>query len=123
VCIRHEIKGGRYFVVRSKLKDWVTKKGRNYKVMLEKLEYKGVIVSKKTKITLGAGTPYSSGQVWTVEIDGLHPAMSGLPRLVLPSQESLEAEVFPPQQSETAAPQSDQTDERVTMFRRPGAED
>jgi hypothetical protein len=85
LSIRLESDRQRYFIVLGALRDWATKQGRSYKAMMDKLVSMKVVVNRRCRITLGAGTVYAGGQVWAMEIDGQHPAMSGIPRVVAPA--------------------------------------
>lgn len=86
LSIRYEANQKRYLIATRSLKEWVTKQGRSFRNMVDRLEKSGICVNPRQKVTLGAGTPFASGQVWAVAIDAAHPAMSGIPRPAEPDQ-------------------------------------
>jgi hypothetical protein len=94
VTIRYEADSGRYYILQPALREWVTKQGKSYRHLMDVLVEQKVVTNRQKRVTLGAGTRYSTGQVWAVEVDGKSPIMTGVPRLV-PDPIALEDESHP----------------------------
>lgn len=78
VLMRTEEKGKRIFIQHRALQMWLQKEQIPWREMVKDLMAKGIIVSEKRTITLGAGTSYGYGQTPVVELDGANPTFSGL---------------------------------------------
>jgi hypothetical protein len=76
LLIRHELVDGRIYIEEQTLKKWLVKVGVNSESFYKELKEKGILGNTR-RITLGAGTPHSTGQVTALEIVSDHPAMSG----------------------------------------------
>jgi hypothetical protein len=76
--IRKERDGGKVYIDREALQNWCVKRGINTREFIENLINNGVCVDQWRKVTLGAGTDYTSMRVRTLQIDGQHPKVSGL---------------------------------------------
>lgn len=76
LLIRHEMMDGRIYIEEQTLKKWLVKVGVNTESFYKELKEKGILGNTR-RITLGAGTPHSTGQVTALEIVADHPAMSG----------------------------------------------
>jgi hypothetical protein len=76
LVIRHEIVDGRIYVEEQALKKWLVKNGVNTEGFYKELKDKGVL-GQSRRITLGAGTPHSTGQTTAIEFIANHPSMSG----------------------------------------------
>lgn len=74
--IRHEFDEHRIYVEEQCLKRWLVKNGVNTESFYKELREKGILVQNR-RITLGAGTSHSTGQVSAMEFNAAHPAMSG----------------------------------------------
>lgn len=76
LLIRHELTEHRIYVEEQTLKKWLVKAGVNTEGFYRELKDKGILGATR-RITLGAGTPHSTGQTTALEIVANHPAMSG----------------------------------------------
>jgi hypothetical protein len=76
LLIRHELLENKIYVDEQTLKRWLVKSGVNTEGFFRELKEKGVLIQSR-RITLGAGTPHSTGQVSAFEFNVAHPAMSG----------------------------------------------
>lgn len=76
LLVRHELLENRIYVEEQTLKRWLVKQGVNTEGFFRELKEKSVLVQNR-RITLGAGTPHSTGQVSAFEFNVAHPAMSG----------------------------------------------
>ena len=76
LLIRHEMQENRIYVEEQTLKRWLVEKGVNTESFYKELRDKGVL-GQTRRITLGAGTPHSTGQTTAIEFVVDHPAMSG----------------------------------------------
>lgn len=76
LLVRHELLDGRIYIEEQTLKKWLVKVGVNTESFYKELKEKGILGNTR-RITLGAGTPHSTGQVTALEIVADHPAMSG----------------------------------------------
>ena len=76
LLIRHELTEHRIYVEEQTLKKWLVKNGINTEGFYRELKEKGILGATR-RITLGAGTPHSTGQTTALEIVANHPAMSG----------------------------------------------
>lgn len=76
LLIRHELTEHRIYVEEQTLKKWLVKAGVNTEGFYRELKEKGILGATR-RITLGAGTPHSTGQTTALEIVANHPAMSG----------------------------------------------
>lgn len=76
LLIRHELMEHRIYIEEQTLKKWLVKVGVNTEGFYRDLKDKGILGNTR-RITLGAGTPHSTGQVTALEIIANHPMMSG----------------------------------------------
>jgi Domain of unknown function (DUF927) len=76
LLIRHELLEHRIYVEEQTLKKWLVKSGINTEGFYKELKDKGILGTVR-RITLGAGTPHSTGQTTALEFIANHPAMSG----------------------------------------------
>ena len=76
LLIRHELMEQRIYVEEQTLKKWLVNKGVNTEGFFKELKQKGILGTTR-RITLGAGTPHSTGQTTALEFLVSHPAMSG----------------------------------------------
>jgi hypothetical protein len=76
--IRIERDSNRCFIARQELQKWMVERKANYRGIMHQLEKMGIIVERKTYVTLGAGTRASGGQTWCVEVDMSKRAFSGV---------------------------------------------
>jgi hypothetical protein len=76
LLIRHELMEHRIYVEEQTLKKWLVKSGVNTEGFYKELKDKGILGTTR-RITLGAGTPHSTGQTTALEFIANHPAMSG----------------------------------------------
>ena len=76
LLIRHELLEHRIYVEEQTLKKWLVKMGVNTEGFYRELKDKGILGAHR-RITLGAGTPHSTGQTTALEFIANHPAMSG----------------------------------------------
>lgn len=76
LLIRHELLESRIYVEEQTLKKWLVKTGINTEGFYKELKEKGILGNTR-RITLGAGTPHSTGQTTALEFIANHPAMSG----------------------------------------------
>ena len=76
LLIRHELTEHRIYVGEQTLKKWLVKSGVNTEGFYKELKEKGILGTTR-RITLGAGTPHSTGQTTALEFIANHPAMSG----------------------------------------------
>lgn len=76
LLIRHEMLENRIYVEEQTLKKWLVKVGVNIEGFYKELKDKGILGTTR-RITLGAGTPHSTGQTTAIEIATNHPMMSG----------------------------------------------
>jgi hypothetical protein len=76
LLIRHELTDHRIYIDEQTLKKWLVKVGVNTEGFYRDLKDKGILGTTR-RITLGAGTPHSTGQVTALEIIANHPLMSG----------------------------------------------
>jgi Domain of unknown function (DUF927) len=76
LLIRHEMLEHRIYVEEQTLKKWLVKVGVNTEGFYRELKDKGILGTTR-RITLGAGTPHSTGQTTALEFIANHPAMSG----------------------------------------------
>lgn len=76
LLVRHELTDSRIYVEEQTLKKWLVKVGVNTEGFYRELKDKGVL-GQTRRVTLGAGTPHSTGQVTALEIIANHPLMSG----------------------------------------------
>lgn len=76
LLIRHEMLEHRIYVEEQTLKKWLVKVGVNTEGFYRELKEKGILGTTR-RITLGAGTPHSTGQTTALEFIANHPAMSG----------------------------------------------
>jgi hypothetical protein len=76
LLIRHELLEHRIYVEEQTLKKWLVKSGVNTEGFYKELKDKGILGTTR-RITLGAGTPHSTGQTTALEFIANHPAMSG----------------------------------------------
>jgi hypothetical protein len=76
LLIRHEMLEHRIYVEEQTLKKWLVKVGVNTEGFYKELRDKGILGTTR-RITLGAGTPHSTGQTTALEIIANHPMMSG----------------------------------------------
>ena len=79
LLIRYEQINERCYISCTALHIWLREKNLNYGGFAEALHKRGAILRKKARVTLAAGAAeYAGGQVWCVEIDLSHPAISGI---------------------------------------------
>jgi hypothetical protein len=76
LLIRHELTEHRVYIEEQQLKKWLVKNGVNTEGFYRELKEKGILMQTR-RVTLGAGTTHSTGQVTALEINAAHPAMSG----------------------------------------------
>jgi hypothetical protein len=76
LLIRHELLDRKIYIEEQTLKKWLVKTGTSIEGFYKDLKEKGVLVQTR-RVTLGAGTSHSTGQVTALEINAAHPAMSG----------------------------------------------
>jgi hypothetical protein len=76
LLVRHEFNDHRIYIEEQTLKKWLVKVGVNTEGFYRDLKDKGILGTSR-RITLGAGTPHSTGQVTALEIIANHPLMSG----------------------------------------------
>lgn len=76
LLIRHELLDRRIYIEEQTLKKWLVKTGVNTESFYRELKDLGVLAQTR-RVTLGAGTTHSTGQVTALEINAAHPAMSG----------------------------------------------
>jgi hypothetical protein len=76
LLVRHELTDHRIYIEEQTLKKWLVKVGVNTEGFYRDLKDKGILGTSR-RITLGAGTPHSTGQVTALEIIANHPLMSG----------------------------------------------
>lgn len=76
LLVRHELNDHRIYIEEQTLKKWLVKVGVNTEGFYRELKDKGIL-SATRRVTLGAGTPHSTGQQTCLEIVANHPAMSG----------------------------------------------
>ena len=76
LLIRHELLEHRIYIEEQTLKKWLVKVGINTEGFFKELREKGILGATR-RITLGAGTPHSTGQTTAIEIIANHPMMSG----------------------------------------------
>ena len=76
LLIRHELLESRIYVEEQTLKKWLVKTGINTEGFFKELKDRGIL-GQTRRITLGAGTPHSTGQTTALEFIANHPAMSG----------------------------------------------
>jgi hypothetical protein len=76
LLVRHELNDHRIYIEEQTLKKWLVKVGVNTEGFYRDLKDKGIL-SATRRVTLGAGTPHSTGQQTCLEIVANHPAMSG----------------------------------------------
>ena len=76
LLIRHELLEHRIYVEEQTLKKWLVKTGINTEGFFKELKDRGIL-GQTRRITLGAGTPHSTGQTTALEFIANHPAMSG----------------------------------------------
>ena len=76
LLIRHEMLENKIYVEEQTLKKWLVKVGVNTEGFYRELKEKGILGTTR-RITLGAGTPHSTGQTTALEFISDHPAMSG----------------------------------------------
>lgn len=76
LLVRHELLESRIYVEEQTLKKWLVNKGINTEGFYKELKEKGVL-GQTRRITLGAGTPHSTGQTTAIEFIANHPSMSG----------------------------------------------
>jgi Domain of unknown function (DUF927) len=76
LLIRHELLEHRIYVEEQTLKKWLVKSGVNTEGFFRELKEKGILGNTR-RVTLGAGTPHSTGQTTALEFIANHPAMSG----------------------------------------------
>lgn len=88
LLVRHELNDHRIYIEEQTLKKWLVKVGVNTEGFYRELKDKGIL-SATRRVTLGAGTPHSTGQQTCLEIIANHPAMSGhvasVETIVMPS--------------------------------------
>ena len=82
LLIRCEVDGGKIFLMNSVIRRWCIKEAIPMRPFLSKLERVGVLLDRRRKVSLSAGTDRVSAQVWCLAIDGGHPALSGVLREV-----------------------------------------
>lgn len=81
VSVRVEIEGERIIIAENVLREWTERRSSlGYRGLLGELKAKGVMLSDRAMMTLTAGTGIKGGQVWSVIIDGGHPALTGMLR-------------------------------------------
>lgn len=76
LLVRHELSDHRIYIEEQTLKKWLVKVGVNTEGFYRDLKDKGILGTTR-RITLGAGTAHSTGQVTALEIIANHPMMSG----------------------------------------------
>lgn len=80
--VRFEMDTQTAYVEEAALKKWLVAQGVNIRGFMYDLQQRGVVRAVSKRMTLGAGTVYSRGQVSVIEVDCGHPAMSGHLRAV-----------------------------------------
>jgi hypothetical protein len=78
IMMRTERSNGRIYIAKSALRDWAVKQGVNMRDLIQGLVKIGVCLNVAKSLTLGAGTDFATGQVKCLELDGRHPAFSGV---------------------------------------------
>jgi hypothetical protein len=86
LSMRFEVNNSRCLIASTALREWLVKRELGYQEMLRALEAQGIVTRKRMQATLGAGTDIPGGQVWCVEINTAHEAISGT---VLPKAENV----------------------------------
>lgn len=77
LLIRWERSGAVYTPIRE-FRAFVVEQGLSYRDVVDSLRRQHIVVNDRRKITLGAGTDYSSAQVDCIELNGLHTALAPL---------------------------------------------
>ncbi len=101
LLIRYELQEGRAFILEKALRTWLVKKGINRSSFLHELRDRKIL-GEQRRVTLGAGTDLASGQVTVLEVNMMHPAVSGIVTDV-----------------ETLVREKSTHEQRVTEFKRP----
>jgi hypothetical protein len=76
LLVRHELLESRIYIEEQTLKKWLVKVGINTEGFYKELKASGILGTTR-RVTLGAGTPHSTGQTTAIEIIANHPSMSG----------------------------------------------
>lgn len=76
LLIRHELMTKRIYVDERTLRKWLVARSVNTRGFYDTL-HKAEVLSRQTRVTLGAGTNYASGQTNVLEIIANHPKMTG----------------------------------------------
>jgi hypothetical protein len=111
--IRYETESHRVFILQSALRNWLIKKQLSYTALVNDLNKQGAVINKKRRVTLSAGyKPIPAVQVWCLELNTNHPALSGF----LPDEVRDNVVPFkpagdddPPPESAGLSPGADQT--------------
>ncbi len=78
LLIRYEIDGRKLFLREAIFREWLSKKGYGSRQTIKELDEAGVLKQTRRYVTLSGGTQFPGGQAPCIEIDGSHPAMSGM---------------------------------------------
>jgi len=78
LSVRYEIAPARVFISWNVFNEWAIRRQMSARTIVEQLLDAQIVVSKKRACTLGAGTDIPGAQIPCIEVNALHPAMSGL---------------------------------------------
>lgn len=87
LTIRREEDTGTYYIAYDPLRAWLTQRDVSIAEFVHELTGKGIVRGVKNR-TLGAGTSLGGGQVKVVDVDGEHPALTGVARIADGESES-----------------------------------
>jgi hypothetical protein len=74
---RHELDRKIIWASRKSFRDYCTRIGHNYTLIMSSLAASRIIMSKPVQKVLGAGTDYAKGQTTCIVIDMAHPEVAG----------------------------------------------
>jgi hypothetical protein len=79
MLIREEQAPRRWLISEKPFREWLSKRQLSLKQVLQELKEAGVLRTPRPRLaTLGAGTDVGGGQVMCIDVNGLHPTMSGV---------------------------------------------
>jgi hypothetical protein len=78
LSVRFELTGKRYTIANHVWHEWCTEHGQSSRAVLDTLMQQKVVLDKRKRCTLGAGTEYEGGQIWCFIVDGRHELMTGM---------------------------------------------
>ena len=98
-----EIVTKRLYVAIAPLREWLVEQHLNYRELIEQLYKNKIILNKRHKLTLGAGSGIPGGQEWCIEVNLDHADMTGVTNVLQfppqPTRSSSEGDDAPPPQS------------------------